>query len=342
MNQTSPTTESKIAARGKPMLSVRDLRTYFRVEGGVAKAVDGVSFDVFPDEIVGIVGESGSGKSVTSLSIMRLIPDPPGFFAGGSIEFQDKDLLKVDYREMRRIRGNEIGMIFQEPMTALNPVFTVGMQVIETVRTHTDLSKRDARDAAVEMLTKVGIPDARKRLSSYPHQFSGGMRQRVMIAMALICNPKLLIADEPTTALDVTTQAQILDLMKELKSQREGGSIILITHDLAVVAETCDRVIVMYGGKIQEIGTVDQIFYEPAHPYTKGLLASLPAHQTKRHGRLNAIPGNVPSIMELPVGCKFCSRCESVFEPCEGTEPKLYNLGNDHFSRCHLHEETRP
>ena len=325
---------------GEPLLRVRDLQTYFRVEGGTAKAVDGVSFDVYPDEILGIVGESGSGKSVTSLSVMRLIPDPPGFIAGGQIEFLGRDLLKLDYDQMREIRGNEIGMIFQEPMTALNPVFSVGMQVMETVRTHTDLTKTDAQDAAVEMLAKVGIPDARKRLGDYPHQFSGGMRQRVMIAMALICHPRLLIADEPTTALDVTTQAQILDLMRQLKSQRDGGSIMLITHDLAVVAETCDRVLVMYGGKVQEVGTAEQIFYNPRHPYTKGLLASLPAHRGERRSRLNAIPGNVPSIMEMPEGCKFCTRCDDVYEPCERTEPPLTDLGEGHLVRCHLYSDA--
>ena len=326
------------ASGREPLLVVKDLQTFFRVGDKLAKAVDGVSFEVYPDEVLGIVGESGSGKSVTSLSIMRLIPNPPGVIAGGSITLRGKgDLLRRTYQEMREIRGGEIGMIFQEPMTALNPVFTVGMQVMETVRTHFRVSRAEARERAIEMLAKVGIPDAAKRLSDYPHQFSGGMRQRVMIAMALICNPMLLIADEPTTALDVTTQAQILDLMLDLKSQRDGGSIILITHDLAVVAETCQRVIVMYGGKIQEQATVDQIFYSPKHPYTKGLLGSLPALDDARQSRLRAIRGNVPSIMNLPSGCKFCTRCDEAFERCQVEEPALHQVEGQAV-RCHLYD----
>jgi oligopeptide/dipeptide ABC transporter ATP-binding protein len=327
------------STESEPLLRVRNLQTWFRVEDGIAKAVDGVSLDVYPNEVLGIVGESGSGKSVASLSIMRLIPDPPGMIAGGEIWFDGKDLLKLSYPAMRKIRGNEIGMIFQEPMTALNPVFTIGMQVMETVRTHLDVSKPEAFDLSVEMLERVGIPDAARRMKDYPHQFSGGMRQRVMIAIALICNPRLLIADEPTTALDVTTQSQILELMMELKEQRESGSIILITHDLAVVAETCQRVVVMYGGKIQEVGTVEQIFDDPQHPYTQGLLASLPARQAKRHARLRAIPGNVPSIMEMPEGCKFCTRCEKVLDRCEREEPSFLDLGEGRGVRCHLLEE---
>jgi peptide/nickel transport system ATP-binding protein len=322
----------------EPLLVVKDLQTYFRVGNQLAKAVDGVSFEVYPDEVLGIVGESGSGKSVTSLSIMRLIPNPPGVIAGGTITLRGQgDLLKRTYKQMREIRGREIGMIFQEPMTALNPVFTIGMQVMETVQTHFKVNKAEAKRQAIEMLNRVGIPDAAKRLNDYPHQFSGGMRQRVMIAIALICNPVLLIADEPTTALDVTTQAQILDLMLTLKAQRQGGSIILITHDLAVVAETCQRVIVMYGGKIQEQATVDQIFYSPKHPYTKGLLASLPALDDARQSRLKAIRGNVPSIMKLPVGCKFCTRCDEVFDRCHVEEPVLHNVEGQ-LVRCHLYD----
>lgn len=325
-----------------PLLTVRDLKTYFKIEGGIAKAVDGVSFDVFPGEVLGIVGESGSGKTVSSLSILRLIPDPPGFNAGGEIVYDGTDLLKISYEQMREIRGSEIAMIFQEPMTALNPVFTVGFQIIETLRTHNpEVSKQDAFDRAVQMLEHVHIPDGAKRMRDFPHQFSGGMRQRAMIAIALCCNPKLLIADEPTTALDVTTQAQILDLMLELKQQREGGAIILITHDLAVVAETCDRVVVMYGGKVQEVGTADQIFYEPKHPYTKGLLQSLPSVQTKTKTRLYAIPGNVPSIMDMPQGCKFCTRCEEVIDRCHEEEPPLHDVGSGKFVRCHLVEGKR-
>lgn len=326
-------------APADPLLRIRDLKTWFRVEEGMAKAVDGVSLEVYPNEMLGIVGESGSGKSVTSLSIMRLIPDPPGVIAGGEIWFEGRDLLKLSHPEMRKIRGDQIGMVFQEPMTALNPVFTIGMQVIETVRNHLDVSKREAFEISVAMLERVGIPAARRRMKDYPHQFSGGMRQRVMIAIALVCNPRLLIADEPTTALDVTTQAQILELMMALKAQREGGAIILITHDLAVVAETCQRVVVMYGGKIQEVGTVEQIFDDPQHPYTQGLLASLPSRQAKRRARLKAIPGNVPSIMEMPTGCKFCTRCEQAFDRCQAEEPQLLELGEGRRVRCHLYEE---
>jgi len=326
--------------RQAPMLSVRDLEVTFQVEDGVAKAVDGVSFDVLPDEVLGIVGESGSGKSVTSLAIMRLIPDPPGKIAQGTVLCDDQDLLELSYDEMRDVRGNKIAMIFQEPMTALNPVFTIGMQVMETVLTHERVSRKEAHKRAVSMLERVGIPDASKRMNDYPHQFSGGMRQRAMIALALVCHPKILIADEPTTALDVTTQAQILELMLELKAKEPGASIILITHDLAVVAETCQRVIVMYGGKVQEVGTVQQIFVDPQHPYTKGLLASLPATRGKRLERLYTIPGNVPSIMEMPAGCKFCTRCESVIDRCRSEEPLLHELSTGQLVRCHLVEES--
>ena len=331
-----PDATQETSGDAAPRLAVRDLKTYFRVEGGVAKAVDGVSWEIYPDEVLGIVGESGSGKSVTALSIMRLVPDPPGFIAGGEILFGGRDLLKLRYRELRQIRGRDIGMIFQEPMTALNPVFTIGMQVMEPLLAHENVSKREAFDRAVEMLTHVGIPDAAKRMHDYPHQFSGGMLQRVMIAMALICHPSLLIADEPTTALDVTTQAQILDLMLELKAGHETGSIILITHDLGVVAETCQRVVVMYGGKVQEAGTVEQIFSDPRHPYTRGLLASLPARDGQKRRRLHTIPGNVPAITELPVGCKFCTRCEEVLDRCAAEEPTRYDLGEGHLVRCHL------
>ena len=321
-----------------PLLSVRDLKTYFRIEKALAKAVDGVSFDVLPDEVLGIVGESGSGKSVTSLSIMRLIPEPPGLNAGGQVLYQGRDLLKLSYPQMRKVRGAEIAMIFQEPMSALNPVFTVGFQLIETVQAHEKVSQQEAFDRAVAMLGQVGIPDGAKRMRDYPHQFSGGMRQRVMIAMALCCNPKLLIADEPTTALDVTTQAQILELMLALKAQRPGAAIILITHDLAVVAETCQRVIVMYGGRVQEMATVQELFAAPRHPYTQGLLRSLPAAQLG-HERLHAIPGNVPSILDLPPACKFCTRCEFVFDRCRVEEPPLHDLGGGHLVRCHLLED---
>ncbi len=321
-----------------PTLQVRDLVVSFKVENDFPRAVDGISFDLYPNEVLGIVGESGSGKSVTSLAIMRLIPDPPGKIAEGSIKLRGQELLDISYEEMRDVRGNEIAMIFQEPMTALNPVFTVGMQVMETIRTHENVSKDEARKRAIEMLTRVGIPDAAKRLKEYPHQFSGGMRQRAMIAMALVCHPKILIADEPTTALDVTTQAQILDLMLELKQKEEGASIILITHDLAVVAETCHRVVVMYGGKVQEVATVEKLFARPLHPYTKGLLASLPSTHEKKD-RLYTIPGNVPSILQMPEGCRFCTRCSEVIDRCHTEEPKLHDIGNGRKVRCHLLEE---
>ena len=324
--------------RDRPLLEVKGLHTRFRVEGREAMAVEDVTFDVPHDERLGIVGESGSGKSVTALSIMRLIPDPPGRITKGEIRFKGRDLLQLDHAEMRAIRGRDVSMIFQEPTTSLNPVFTVGMQVAESVRFHEGLSKAAALERAVEMLDRVGIPDARKRLADYPHQFSGGMRQRVMIAMALICEPTLLIADEPTTALDVTIQAQILDLMRELQSRREGASILLITHDLAVVAETCDRVIVMYGGLIQEVATIEEIFDDPRHPYTRGLLNSIP----RMHGRgspLTAIPGNVPGIFDFPEGCRFNSRCAEVMDRCKTEVPALREVRPGHGVRCHLVEE---
>jgi oligopeptide/dipeptide ABC transporter ATP-binding protein len=329
---------AKVNAASGPILSVRNLRVEFSIDREVARAVDGVSFDLFPGEVLGIVGESGSGKSVTALSILRLIPKPPGNIAGGEILFRGRDLLQMPIDEMRGIRGNDISMIFQEPMTSLNPVFKIGMQVTEAVLAHEKVSRREAHDRAAAMLERVGIPDGRRRMNDYPHQFSGGMRQRAMIAMALVCHPKILIADEPTTALDVTTQAQILELMLELKGSGTDKSIILITHDLAVVAETCQRVAVMYGGKIQEVGTVEQIFKNPAHPYTRGLMASLPA-SGKRREKLYTIPGNVPSIMDMPAGCKFCTRCPEVIDRCRTEEAKLHDLGEGHLVRCHLVEE---
>ncbi len=332
---SNPLTE----APRSPILSVRDLEVTFRIDDGLAKAVDGVSFDLYPGEVLGVVGESGSGKTVAALSIMRLIPDPPGNISAGQILFDGQDLLHVTYEQMRDVRGTQIAMIFQEPMTALNPVFTIGMQVMETVLTHEPVRRREAFDRAVEMLERVGIPDARKRMNDFPHQFSGGMRQRVMIALALVCHPKILIADEPTTALDVTTQAQILELMLELERKQTGASIILITHDLAVVAETCQRVVVMYGGMVQEVGTAEQVFHDPRHPYTKGLLASLPSTSGKKEERLYTIPGNVPSIMEMPAGCKFCTRCSEVIDRCRTEKPRLYDLGDGHFVRCHLLED---
>jgi len=322
----------------EPLVEVNDLKTYFNIEGTWAKAVDGVSFTIYKGEVLGIVGESGSGKSVTALSLMKLIPDPPGRIMGGEILYKGTDIVNLSYEEMYKIRGREIAMIFQEPMTSLNPVFRIGMQIAEVVQTHFNVSTEEAMQRAVEMLRSVGIPDPEKRINDYPHQFSGGMRQRVMIAIALACNPAILIADEPTTALDVTIQAQILDLMMELKQRREEAAIVLITHDLAVVAEMCDRVIVMYGGKIQEVAEVGELFANPLHPYTHGLMASIPrpASQHGKQTRLSAIPGNVPSIMDLPVGCKFCTRCAKKIDICDTQEPPLREIIPGHHVRCHL------
>ena len=328
-------------ATAEPLLQVRGLQTHFKVGGMVAKAVSGVSFDVYPGEVLGIVGESGSGKSVTALSLIRLIPDPPGHIVAGEVLFDGRDLLQLSYEDVRKVRGRDIGMIFQEPMTSLNPVFTIGMQVMEPLLHHYGLTKKEAFDRAVAALDKVGIPDARKRMGDYPHQFSGGMRQRVMIAMAMICDPAILIADEPTTALDVTIQAQVINLMLDLQKRRAGAAILLITHDLAVIAETCHRVIVMYGGKIQETAPVIELFENPLHPYTRGLLKSIPTEQDKG-GKLNAIRGNVPSIFDLPEGCKFCTRCPEVMDRCWTEEPELVEISPGHAVRCHLMEDRVP
>ena len=319
-----------------PLLQVRGLQTYFKTEAGMAKAVDGVSFDLYPGEVVGLVGESGSGKSVTALSVLRLIPDPPGKIVGGSILYKGRDLLKLSWEEMREIRGNDISMIFQEPMTSLNPVFTISMQIMEAVLEHEKVPKKEAFDRAVAMLELVGFPDPASRMNDYPHQFSGGMRQRVMIAMALACSPSLLIADEPTTALDVTIQAQILELMLRIKDARKDAAILLITHNLAVVAETCHRVMVMYGGKIQEIAPVRELFKNPQHPYTRGLLSSLPTVDGEKQKRLRTIQGNVPGILDLPAGCKFVTRCDERVEKCAAVEPDLLEISSGHWVRCHL------
>ena len=287
------------------LIEIKDLHTHFYTEAGTAKAVDGVSFDIYKGEVLGIVGESGSGKSVTSLSINRLIPDPPGKIVSGEIIYNGINLLELSYEEMRDYRGKDISMIFQEPMTSLNPVLKISVQMNEVLMRHLGLSFEEATKKSVDMLRAVGIPDPEDRINEYPHQFSGGMRQRVMIAMSLLCNPSLLIADEPTTALDVTIQAQILDLMISLKEKREGAAILLITHDLAVIAETCDRVIVMYGGKVQEIATVEELFKNPLHPYTKALMDSIPKMDQKVD-RLKALKGMVPSILDMGDGCKLC------------------------------------
>ncbi|WP_188262763.1 ABC transporter ATP-binding protein [Azospirillum tabaci] len=321
-------------------LDIRNLQTHFTADPGVSKAVDGVSFAVRRNETLAVVGESGSGKSVTSLSAMRLIPSPPGIIAGGEILFrgrdgQVRDLARLSERAMRSVRGNEIGMIFQEPMTSLNPVYTVGDQIGEALRYHQGLDRRAARAEALAMLKKVGIPAAERRLDEYPHQMSGGMRQRVMIAMALACRPTLLIADEPTTALDVTIQAQILDLMRRLQEET-GTSILFITHNLGVVAEVAHRVVVMYAGRIVEEGDVRSLLKSPKHPYTRGLLACMP-HLGQRRGdggRLHAIPGSVPSPLNRPRGCTFATRCPLAEPACTAAEPVLEPVGPDHSARC--------
>ena len=316
------------------LFEIKNLKTFFHTEAGTVKAVNDVSFDILKGEVLGIVGESGSGKSVTSLSINRLIPNPPGEIVSGEIIYDNKNLLELSYEEMRKYRGRHISMIFQEPMTSLNPVLRVGVQMNEVLFEHEGVSEEEATKKSIEMLDAVGIPEPERRINDYPHQFSGGMRQRIMIAMALQCNPSLLIADEPTTALDVTIQAQILDLMMELKDSRNDAAILLITHDLAVIAETCDRVVVMYGGVIQEIATIDELFKNPLHPYTKALMESIPKLD-KKSKRLKALKGMVPSILELGDGCKLCSRFEPEECACGGTkiEPELIEFEKGHFAR---------
>ena len=316
------------------LIQIKNLKTFFNTEAGVARAVNDVSFDIYKGEVLGIVGESGSGKSVTSMSINRLIPNPPGEIVNGEILYNGEDLLKLSYDEMSRIRGKDISMIFQEPMTSLNPVLRVRTQMNEILVKHDGLTEEEATQKSIEMLDKVGIPEPSRRINDYPHQFSGGMRQRIMIAMALQCNPALLIADEPTTALDVTIQAQILDLMMDLKEGRGDSAILLITHDLAVIAETCDRVIVMYGGVIQEIASIFDLFKNPTSPYTKALMDSIPKMDVKSD-RLRALKGMVPSILELGDECKLCSRFDPQDCACSGTkiEPELVEVSPGHFAR---------
>ncbi len=323
-----------------PILDVQDLRVSFFTEEGEVRAVDGVSFKIEKGKTLGIVGESGCGKSVTSLAIMKLIPNPPGRIVGGKILYRGNDLSKLTIDEMRKIRGKEISMIFQEPMTSLNPVFTIGDQLAEAIELHEDLSPSDLKIKTVDMLKLVGIPAPEKRVRDYPHQLSGGMRQRVMIAMALSLSPQILIADEPTTALDVTIQAQILDLLRDLQ-QKVGMAVILITHDLGVVAEMADDVMVMYAGKAVEYGTAREIFKRTAHPYTRGLLRSIPTMPTGRteavvRTRLETIPGIVPNLLNLPQGCRFQDRCQFIEEACKGAEPQLVEMANSahHFHRC--------
>ncbi len=315
------------------MLRVSDLRTHFYTHDGLVPAVDGVSFKIRKGETLCVVGESGCGKSVTAMSILKLVPIPPGKYVSGEILFNGEDLLKKSNDEMRMIRGNDIAIIFQEPMTSLNPVFTVGNQICETVMLHQGMNKSEAMKVAVEMLRKVGIPSPEKRVKEYPHQLSGGMRQRVMIAMALSCNPILLIADEPTTALDVTIQAQILDLMRKMKEETES-SIMFITHDLGVVAEMADRIVVMYAGKIVEEGSAAEIFNNSKHPYTIGLLNSIPRLEGKRKEDLHVIEGMVPSMYNLPKGCKFNPRCEHALDICKSQEPSLKVIDNDEERKC--------
>ncbi len=323
------------------LIQVKNLQTSFFTPEGEVRAIDGVSFEIGEGKTLGLVGESGCGKSVASLSIMRLIPSPPGKIVGGEILYRGTDLLTLDNESMRKIRGNEISMIFQEPMTSLNPVFTVGNQIGEAIKLHQGLGKQETRAKTIDMLRLVKIADPQSRVDSYPHQLSGGMRQRVMIAMALSCNPSLLIADEPTTALDVTIQAQILELMKELQ-QKIGMALLLITHDLGVVAEQADDVAIMYAGKIVERSSTYAIFNQPFHPYTVGLLNSLPSSGSEKQKRLNAIPGVVPSPLELPSGCRFRDRCPKAAQACAESEPQLVEKEPGHSVACHFpHSEVR-
>jgi oligopeptide transport system ATP-binding protein len=320
------------------LLSVKDLRTYFETEDGTVKAVDGISFELKQGETLGIVGESGSGKSVANLSIMRLIPNPPGKIVSGSIMFDGRDVLKLSSREVRDIRGKRIAMIFQDPMTSLNPFMRVSKQLMEVTQLHLGHTRKEARAHAIKMLEHVGIPDARERVDSYPHEFSGGMRQRVMIAMALSCEPELLIADEPTTALDVTIQAQILELIKRLKAET-GASVILITHDLGVVAGMTDHIIVMYAGKVFEQAATTDLFERPANPYTRGLLRSVP-DPTDEQGQLYQIPGLPPDVAHLPPGCPFAPRCERAADICRREFPPNIEVTPGHYSLCHFANEV--
>jgi len=323
------------------LLQVNDLHTHFYTENGIVKAVDGVTFNIRKGETIGLVGESGCGKSVTALSILRLIQQPPGRIVNGQILFEDQNLLALDDVQMRKIRGNRISMIFQEPMTSLDPVFRIGDQITESIRLHMGVSKREANNRAVEMLKKVAIPVPEQRIREYPHQLSGGMRQRVMIAIALACNPKLLIADEPSTALDVTIQAQILTIMNQLKKDFDA-SILMITHDLGVVAEMAQSVVVMYAGKIVEYADVVELFTKPKHPYTRGLLDSIPKIDAldSEEKKLKTIPGIVPSLLDLKAGCHFQERCSSAFDPCSHKNPPLFEIEPGHSVRCWLYDES--
>ena len=318
-----------------PLLAVEDLSVVFRTDEGLVHAVDGVSFRLFPGEVLGIVGESGCGKSVTALSTLRLIPSPPGRITGGRVHFDGKNLLGIPIRKLRRIRGNDISMVFQEPMTALSPLHRIGKQMVETLQTHRDIGRKEAWHTGADWLTRVGIADAAERMYAWPHQLSGGMRQRVMIAMALMLHPRLVIADEPTTALDVTIQAQIFELMQDMK-QRDMG-LILITHDMGVIWEMCTRVVVMYASEVVEQAAVGDLFGTPLHPYTEALLEAIPSLDGPR-GRLQAIEGQVPSAIGYPAGCRFRDRCRYAFDRCSREHPPLYRLGTRE-ARCFLREK---
>ncbi len=322
-----------------PILQIKNLHTHFFMDRGEVPAVDGVDLQVNKGEVLGIVGESGCGKSVTALSILKLIPQPPGRIVGGSILFKGQDIVQMKEREMRRIRGNAISMIFQEPMTSLNPLFTIGQQITETIRLHRNHNRKEARLYAIQMLEKVGISRPEAVIDEYPYQLSGGMRQRVMIAMAIACQPELLIADEPTTALDVTIQAQILDLLRGL-NEEQGTAVMLITHDLGVVAEMCHRVAVMYAGKVVEEASVHDIFNNPLHPYTQGLIQSVPRMNDTRE-RLYSIPGNVPILSSHMEGCRFTARCPYAMAICHESLPELVERESQHHCRCWLHDEPR-
>src|SRR5680860_509995 len=331
--------EDASASRGQPLLEVKNLKTQFFTQDGVVKAVDDVSFYVMPGETLGVVGESGSGKSMTGLSIMRLIPNPPGEIVNGEVMFNGRDIIKMSEEQVRSIRGNDIAMIFQDPMTSLNPVLTINRQISESLQLHMGMNKSQAKTRSIELLSMVGIPNPESRVDQYPHQFSGGMRQRVMIAMALSCNPKLLIADEPTTALDVTIQAQILDLMRNLQSEI-GAGVILITHSMGVVAGMADRVQVMYAGHIVETASTEEIFANPRHPYTVGLMKSIPRLDARSKEKLQPIRGLPPDLIDLPDMCPFVPRCNYAREKCEQKNPPLLEVNPGHFSACWFWEEV--
>jgi oligopeptide transport system ATP-binding protein len=339
MASTSPVVNKNPIGTGTPLLEVKNLKTQFFTQDGVVKAVDDVSFYVMPGETLGVVGESGSGKSMTGLSIMRLIPNPPGKIVNGEVTFNGRDILKMSEEQVRSIRGNDIAMIFQDPMTSLNPVLTINRQISEALQLHMGMNKEQAKRRSIELLQMVGIPNAEERVGQYPHQFSGGMRQRVMIAMALSCNPKLLIADEPTTALDVTIQAQILDLMRTLQNET-GTGVIMITHSMGVVAGMADRVQVMYAGHIVETASTEEIFANPRHPYTVGLMKSIPRLDARNKEKLQPIRGLPPDLIDLPDMCPFVPRCNYAREKCEQKNPPLIQVAPGHHSACWFWEEV--